>query len=159
MYYNIIHWRQRMSKAISIRIPDDLASKLSEISEEELQRYSSGFLSKVIRDNPGFKLKIEEFLNGVVKGNNSGIKLIDKFGLFVYDSRKNGVRVSKTRFFYSKNIFLLFVVFKDKQEGEYTLFLEYKYNRRKKVCNLKDVYFSLVFNEKREDIENFFKYR
>jgi RHH-type rel operon transcriptional repressor/antitoxin RelB len=34
MYYNKIHWRQRMSKAISIRIPDDLASKLSEIAKE-----------------------------------------------------------------------------------------------------------------------------
>jgi RHH-type rel operon transcriptional repressor/antitoxin RelB len=34
MYYNKIHWRQDMSKAISIRIPEDLASKLSEIAKE-----------------------------------------------------------------------------------------------------------------------------
>jgi RHH-type rel operon transcriptional repressor/antitoxin RelB len=34
MYYIKVHWRRRMSRAISVRIPDQLASKLTEISKE-----------------------------------------------------------------------------------------------------------------------------
>jgi RHH-type rel operon transcriptional repressor/antitoxin RelB len=34
MYYIKIHWRRCMSTAISVRIPDQLASKLTEISKE-----------------------------------------------------------------------------------------------------------------------------
>ena len=51
------------------------------------------------------------------------------------------------------------LVFKDKNEGEYLLHLEYHYEDSNNVCILLDVYFSLVFGEKKEQIEKFFRYR
>ncbi len=135
------------------------SNSYSAISEKELKKYGNSFLTKIIKDNPGYKRKIIKFMNGIIRSDNSGIKLIDKFALFIYDSKKNGIYVNKAKFLYDNDLFYLFIVFKDKEEGEYTLFLEYKFNRKNNICTLKDVYFSLVFNEKKENIENFFRYR
>jgi len=131
----------------------------SMISEAELQGQSSGFMSKITSDNPDFKQKITEYLNGVIKSNNSAIKLIDKFGLFIFDCKKNGVVIHKTRFYHYKDTFFIFILFRDRQEGEYTLFLEYEFSRSANTCTLMNIYFSLVFHEKKEEIENFFRYR
>ncbi len=129
------------------------------ISESELQGISSGFLSKLISDSPDYRQSITECMNGIIKGNNSAIKLIDKMGLFLYDSKKKGITVSRTRFYFNKGTFFILILFRDRQEGEYSLFLEYEYNSSGNLCSLKEIYFSLLFNEKKEEMENFFKFR
>jgi hypothetical protein len=132
----------------------------AKISERELKHYSSHFLSRVIEDNREYERNIIECLSGVVKDNGAGMRLMDKFGLFLYESRKQGVVITKTRFFYHEHRFSLFIVFEDDYDGQlYTLYLEYAYNRKKRTCSLKDVYFSLVFDEEMKRIERFFKRR
>ncbi len=130
------------------------------ISERELSDYSSSFLSMLIRDNRSYKARITECLNGMIKNGNAGMRLLDKFGLFIYDSRKQGICLKKSRFFYNDGQFNLFLIFEDDYDGQlYTLYLEYEYRSKERLCILKDVYFSLVFDEKMKNIEKFFKYR
>jgi hypothetical protein len=130
------------------------------ISERELRDYSSSFLSMIIRDNRSYKARITECLNGMIKNGNAGMRLLDKFGLFIYDSRKQGICLKKSRFFYNDGQFNLFLIFEDDYDGQlYTLYLEYEYRSKERLCILKDVYFSLVFDEKMKNIEKFFKYR
>ncbi len=132
----------------------------AKISERELRNHSSLFLSRVIEDNREYERNIIECLSGVVKNGGAGIRLMDKFGLFLYESRKRGIAITKARFFYHENRFSLFIIFEDDYDGQlYTLYLEYEYNRQKRTCSLKDVYFSLVFDEEMKRIERFFKRR
>jgi hypothetical protein len=130
------------------------------ISESELKNYSAEFLSMVIGDNRGYKSIITECLNGMIKNGSAGMRLLDKFGLFIYESRKEGICLKKARFFSADGQFSLFLIFEDDYDGQlYTLYLEYEYRRKEKICILKDVYFSLVFDEKMKKVEEFFKYR
>lgn len=132
----------------------------AKISERELREYSSSFLSMVISDNRGYKERIIECLNGMIKNGTAGMRLLDKFGLFIYDSRKQGICLKRSRFFYNDGHFSLFLIFEDDYDGQlYTLYLEYEFRSAERRCILKDVYFSLVFDEKMKNIEKFFKYR
>jgi hypothetical protein len=132
----------------------------AEISESELEKLSSSIMKKIVSDNENDRSAIREYLNGVVVGNNSGMKLINKLALFVLNSNRNGVKLHKTLFFQSKeDTFILLMVFNDEEKEEYLLHLEYSFEKRRKVCTLKDVYFSLVFGEKKEQVDNFFRFR
>jgi hypothetical protein len=132
----------------------------AEIRESELEKMSSSILKKIISDNKDESPAIREYLNGVVVGNNSGMKLIDKLALFVLNSNKNGVKLHRTLFFQNrKESFMLLLVFNDEEQEEYLLHLTYSFEKRRKICTLKDIYFSLVFGEKKEQVDNFFRYR
>lgn len=129
--------------------------------ESELEKLSSLIMNKIISDNKNDSPAIREYLNGVVVGNNSGMKLIDKLALFLFNSNREGVKLHKALFLRDrkKDEFMLFLVFSDKEKEEYLLHLHYSFERRKKVCVLKNVYFSLVFGEKKEQVDNYFRYR
>jgi hypothetical protein len=132
----------------------------AEIRESELEKMSSSILKKIISDNKDESPAIREYLNGVVVGNNSGMKLIDKLALFVLNSNKNGVKLHRTLFFQNrKESFMLLLVFNDEEQEENLLHLTYSFEKRRKICTLKDIYFSLVFGEKKEQVDNFFRYR
>ncbi len=132
----------------------------ADIRESELEKLSSSIMKKIVNDNENDSPAIREYLNGVVVGKNSGMKLIDKLALFVFNSNKNGVKLRKTLFFQNrKDEFMLILVFSDEEKEEYLLHLEYSFEKRRKVCTLRDVYFSLVFGEKKVQVENFFRYR
>ena len=132
----------------------------AKISEKDLKRYNSFFLAKILNDNNSLKLQIRRCLNGIVKSETGGIRILDKFGLFIYDCNKNNVQLKKVKFFYKENINHFFLVLKDKNDNQlYNLYLEYGYDYQKRSYYLKDIYFCLVFNEKMKEIEKFFKYR
>ncbi len=132
----------------------------ADIKESELEKVSSSVLKKIVDDNNVYSSSVREYLNGVVVGNNTGMKLIDKLALFVMNSNKNGVTLRKTTFLPGReNEFMLLLVFSDEEKEEYLLHLEYSFEKQKKVCTLKGVYFSLVFGEKKEQVDNFFRYR
>jgi len=132
----------------------------SSISEKELKDVKSAFLSSLAEDNAIVKSRIIEYLDGVVKDEKAGIRFFDKLAIFLYDSRNEGVRLKKSRFFSSGKIFSLFLVFQDDNDGQiYNLFLEYEYNKVRKQSTLKDIYFSLVFEEKMKQMRKYFKYR
>jgi len=44
-------------------------------------------------------------------------------------------------------------------QNGYILFVEYEYLKNKGTCVFREVYFSVVFDEKMKEIENFFRMR
>ena len=128
-----------------------------DISEKRLRQYSSRFFSKLIKDNKKSESKIRECLNVVVSGRRSGIRLLDKFGMFLFKSAKQGICLNRAMFFYGSSFFCIFMVMEDDYDGQvYTLYIEYRYNSRSRSCALKDIYFSLVFEEKMKEIKKYF---
>jgi hypothetical protein len=134
-------------------------SLIADIKESELEKLSSSIMKKIVSGNENDSSAIREYLNGVVVGNNSGMKLIDKLALFVFNSKKNGVKLHKTLFFQNRNEFMLLLIFSDEEKEEYLLHLQYSFEKKRKVCTLKNVYFSLLFGEKKEQVDHFFRYR
>ena len=129
------------------------------LSEKELERCRSAVLSRVIDDNPGREEDIRTFFNGMVMERNMGIRLLDKFGIFMSNMEKKDIDIQRTRFFRQDSLYSLFFVMKDRKDGQlYTLFLEYEYGRKAR-CVLKDIYFSIVFEERMGEIKSFFEAR
>ncbi|MBN1533049.1 MAG: hypothetical protein JXA20_10340 [Spirochaetes bacterium] len=126
------------------------------ISEGELAHYSNAILARIVSDNPESGSKIRQCLSGLLKDKASGIRLMDKLGIFLYDSSRRGIMVEKTSFYCKNNLFSLHLVMRDKKDSQqYTLFLEYDYLTGGR-CVLRDVYFSLVFDERQKEIKRFF---
>lgn len=131
----------------------------NKVTETSLTNYNSLFLSKVIGDNPERESRIRTYLNGVVMEGHRGIRLIDKFGLFLGNMEKKEIQIERVRFFYHDDLFTLFFIMKDLQDDQlYTMYLEYEYGDRSQ-CILKEVYFSVVFEERMQDIKSFFEAR
>lgn len=126
----------------------------AEIKEKQLDWYKSEFREKVISDNPERESEIRSCLEGMIKKGGAGVKLIDKFGLFLYDSRKNGLVLEKVRFIKDGSSSIFIISLRDESDSQlYSLFLEY-------VCNgtyrLGDISFSKVFEEKMTSVKEFF---
>ena len=131
----------------------------AKLSEKELDRYRSAVLSRVIDDNPEREEDIRTFFNGMVMEGNMGIRLLDKFGIFMSNMEKKDIEIRRTRFFRRDSAYSLFFVMKDRTDSQlYTLFLEYEYGRKAR-CVLKDIYFSIVFEERMSEIKSFFEAR
>lgn len=131
----------------------------AKLSEKALAHHKSALLSSVIDDNPEREADIRAFFNGMVLEGNMGIRLLDKFGIFMSNMEKKGIEIQRTRFFRQEDMYTLFLVMKDgKDEQLYTLFLEYEYGGKGR-CVLKNIYFSIVFEERMNEIRSFFKAR
>lgn len=131
----------------------------AKISEKTLAGYKSIFMARIIDDNPESEDAIRRFMKGLVLEGNMGIPLLDKFGLFLGTMEKKSVEIEKIRFYSRENVFCLFFIMKDRKDDQrYTLFLEYNYGKGGK-CTLKDIYFSIVFEERMNDIKTFFETR
>lgn len=134
-------------------------SSSAKISEKSLAHYRSLFMDQVIQNNPDSENRIRRFMKGMVLEGRMGIPLLDKFGLFLGNMEKKGVDINKIRFYSQDDLFCLFFVMKDQKDGQlYTMFLEYEYGQGAK-CSLKDIYFSIVFEERMNDIKGFFETR
>lgn len=130
---------------------------MADIKEKQLEAYKSAFREKIIRDNPGKEAEIRECLNGMIKEGVAGIRLIDKFALFGYDSSCNGLVFEKVRFIRDGSGSIFLITLKDKSDGQvYSLFLEYIYNSTRGAYSLGDVSFSRVFEEKMSSVRDFF---
>lgn len=131
----------------------------AKLSEQSLIRHTAALLSRVIDDNPGREAEIRTLFNGTVMEGNRGIRLLDKFGIFMSNMEKKGIEIRRTSFYRKDDIFTLFFVMKDgKDEQLYTLFLEYGYGNKGR-CVLRDIYFSIVFEERMNEIRSFFEAR
>lgn len=94
----------------------------------------------------------------VIEGNK-GIRLIDKFGIFMENMDKKGIDVLRVRFNIHNELFSLFLVMKDSSDKQlYTMFIEYEYGRGVR-CVLTDIYFSIVFEERMKEIRDYFETR
>lgn len=129
------------------------------ISEHTLSNFNSLFLSRVIEENPDSESRIRRYMNGIVIQGNAGIRLIDRFGLFLGNMEKKGIDLESVRFSSRGKLFSLFLVMKDRRDGQlYTMFIEYEYGSDAR-CVLTDIYFSVVFEERLNEIRDFFETR
>lgn len=132
----------------------------AKISEKELSRQRGYFLSKFLDDNSEMEDEIRSSLSTIISEENSRIRLIDKFALFVYDFRQKGSEIEKTKFFIKGKNRVFFIVLKDRSDSQsYNLFVEYEISSDRKSAILRDLYFSIVFDEKRKEMEKFFRSR
>lgn len=129
------------------------------ISEKTLAQYKSAFMARIVEDNPDYEGRIRTFMKGLVLEGRMGIALLDKFGLFFSTMEKKGVDINRIRCYGRDDLFSLFFIMKDRTDDQlYTLFLEYEYGKGGR-CTLKDIYFSIVFEERMNEIRSFFETR
>ena len=129
----------------------------ADVGEGELSGYKSIFLKKIISGNPGREQEIRRCLDGVIRDGKSGVKLIDKFGLFLYDSKRNGLSLEKIKFIHDGRFYIFMIILKDNSDGGiYNLYLEYTYDSGRGSFRLSDIYFSMVFGEKIKSVSEFF---
>lgn len=129
----------------------------AELKENQLQQYRSVFRAKVVGDNPGREQEISRCLDAMIREGGAGVRLIDKFGLFLYDSSSNNLVLDRVKFIREGNssIFILFL--RDEADGQtYSLFLEYIFNPSKGTYALGEIYFSKVFEDRVNSVREFF---
>lgn len=131
----------------------------AKLSEKALSNYKSVFMDIVINDNPDQESQIRKYLNGIIREGHAGMRLLDKFGIFLSNMERKGIDINKIRFYHNNDRFSLFFVMKDRNDSQlYTMFLEYVYGRAGR-CELSEIYFSIVFDERMKEIKNFFETR
>lgn len=129
----------------------------ADIGEGELSGYKTVFLKKIISDNPEKEPEIRQCMNGIIKDGHSGIKLIDKFGLFLYDSRNSGLELNRIRFFHDGNSYIFIISLRDSTDNSiYNLLLDYCYDHGRGGYKLADISFSMVFAGKMKSVTSFF---
>jgi len=139
---------------IIISIP---AVIFAEIKESDLSNYRAAFLRKALASNPGKESEIRRCMDGYIKNVASGIKLIDKFALFLYDCDSKGLSIEKIKFYKDGNVHLFIITLKDKSDnGLYSLSLEYTYIAAKGSFELSDISFSMIFPDKIKGVLQFF---
>ena len=139
---------------IVISIP---AVIFAEIKESELANYRSVFLKKILSNNPNREAEIRRCMDGYIKSGSSGIRLLDKFALFLYDCNSKSLNIEKVKFYKDGNINLLIITLKDKSDGSiYSLSLEYTYIPARGSFELSDISFSMIFPDKIKGVSQFF---
>ncbi|HPV43086.1 MAG TPA: hypothetical protein PKX40_18050 [Spirochaetota bacterium] len=122
-------------------------------------QFKSAFMGRVIEDNPEYEARIRRFMKGMILEGRMGMPILDKFGLFLSNMEKKGVAVNRIRFYSQDDLFCLFFVMKDLKDDQlYTMFLEYEFGKGGR-CILKEIYFSIVFEERMKEIKSFFEAR
>jgi hypothetical protein len=113
----------------------------------------------IIEENPEYESQIRTFMDGMVMEGRKGIPLLDKFGLFLGNMEKKGVSFNRIKFYARDERFCIFIVMKDENDEQlYTVFIEYEYQTGAR-CVLKDIYFSIVFEERMKEVKSFFETR
>jgi len=129
----------------------------ADVREGELSNYKSQFIKQVIQNNPDRESEIRRCMDGVIREKYSGVKLIDKFGLFLYDSSKNNLTLDKIKYFRDGQAYIFMITLKDNADGAvYNLFLEYVYEPGRGSFKLADISFSMVFADRMKSVTEFF---
>ena len=129
----------------------------ADIKESELSGYRAAFLRKALASNPGKEAEIRRCLNGYIKNVASGIMLIDKFALFLYDCNSKGLNIEKIKFYKDGNVNLFVITLQDRSDNSlYSLSLEYTYIAAKGSYELSDISFSMIFPDKIKGALQFF---
>lgn len=128
----------------------------ADVSEGELARLRGAFMGRIITDNPGKEDEIRKCLALMVRDGNTGSRLIDRFGFFLYDSSRNNLELEKIRFLKDSGTAVFFIVMKDSSDGQmYSLYLEYGISGGSSIT-LRDTYFSMIFGERIKSVTKFF---
>lgn len=129
----------------------------ADIKEKQLQQYKSAFMTKVLADNPGKEQEITRCLEGMIREGGAGVRLIDKFGLFLYDSSSNSLALDRVKFIRDGGSSIFIVFLRDEADGRsYSLYLEYVFNPSRGTYTLGEICFSKVFEERVDSVRDFF---
>jgi len=129
----------------------------ADVGEGELSNYKSLFIKKILSGSPERESEIRRCLDGIIRDRNSGVRLIDKFGLFLYDSSKNNLSLEKIKYFHDGQAYIFMITLRDNSDGAlYNLFLEYAYEPRRGAFRLSDISFSTVFADRIKSVTDFF---
>ncbi len=103
---------------------------------------------------------IAELMGGMLVSGDAGMSLSDRLGMFLYDTKRHGISLTGVRFFSRDEIYALFLIMQDDADKQlYNLYLEYALDRTRNRCLLREIYFSMVFEERMNDIKGFFESR
>lgn len=128
----------------------------ADVGEGELARLRGAFMSRILADNPGREDEIRRCLGSMVRDGNTGSRLIDRFGFFLYDSSRNRLELEKIRFLKDPGGAVFFIVMKDSSDGQlYSLYLEYGITGGGSI-KLRDTYFSMIYGERIKSVTKFF---
>ncbi len=155
----IIHAVQLLAATLvfSFLTPVPLQPK---ISEDRFRSYGASFVAKLSRDNPGCDRRIAELMGGMLVSGDAGMSLSDRLGMFLYDTKRHGISLTGVRFFSRDEIYALFLIMQDDADKQvYNLYLEYALDRTRNRCVLREIHFSMVFEERMNDIKGFFESR
>ena len=126
-------------------------------SEETIKANNSKFLNQIKSENSEYSQKISELFEYVLNKKKSGARVLDRFGIFLNDCKKNNIFLKKTYFYSGKKHFTVSLMLQDRSDShEYILFTHYAYDSASKTCKLVDIYFSLVFDAKMKSIKTLF---
>jgi len=129
----------------------------ADVGEGELSGYKSLFMKKIISNNPDRESEIRRCMDGIIKDGSSGVRLIDKFGLFLYDSKNNGLTLERIKYLRDGHVYIFMITLKDNADSSlYNLFLEYTYDGGRGAFKLTDISFSMVFADKIKSVKEFF---
>lgn len=128
----------------------------ADVGEGELARLRGAFMSRILADNPGREDEIRRCLGSMVKEGNTGSRLIDRFGLFLYDSSRNRLELERIRFLKDAGNAVFFIVLKDSSDAQlYSLYLEYGIAGGGGL-KLRNTYFSMIYGERIKSVTKFF---
>lgn len=136
------------------------AGKAATISESQLRMCRTAILSRFIEDSPRQERAIRGLMESMVSHGRSRIRLLDKFALFYADMTRRGISITSTRFAADGDRHLVLMVFQDgRDKQQYTLNLEFAFERGTGSSTLTDIYFSVVFAERLKELTRFFRSR
>lgn len=129
----------------------------AEITEREFAENGLFFQTVLNQNNPGMEQNIQASLYSTLAGQGSGVRLIDRFGLFMYDCRRNSIDITRTKYFAEEKGFSIFIVLTDRNDGQqYTCYMDFSYDRKRDVSAVRDIYFSLVFTDRISTLKELF---
>lgn len=147
---------KRIIPAFFILILLHAASLSADVGEGELANLRGAFMSRILADNPGREDEIRKCLGSMVRDGNTGSRLIDRFGFFLYDSRKSSLELEKIRFLKDAGTAVFFIVMKDSSDGQlYSLYLEYGISGGGGIY-LRNTYFSMIYGDRIKSVTKFF---
>lgn len=129
---------------------------MADIGEGELSSYKTVFMKKITANNPGREDEIRKTLSCLIKDGSSGVRLIDKFGLFLYDSRNSGLILEKIKYLRDGRTNVFIITLKDSSDSRlYNLYLEYSSDGGG-TLKLADISFSMIYSDRIKSVLGFF---
>lgn len=148
-------WKLLILSFVLIAIP---ATPLSKLSENDIKKYTTGIVEKIITDNPDREDAIRRYCKGHLKRGKTTVRLDARLGLFYYQMSKKDIHLKKTRFYAINDDFTILLIMDDQVENRsYLVCLEYTYSDGK--CVLKDLYVASIYEETLKEMRAFFDNR
>lgn len=137
--------------------PESIYSKMS---ETEIKKDSELFLKQLLQDNTDEEDAIKRLSTAIIKDKRAGIRFMDKCALFIRELKAKNIQIVKSRLYSRKNSILVILFLNDLIENNtYILYLEYEYAGSDNHLILLGIHISFLFDEKLNEMKQFFETR